>query len=101
MLDSLKDWLHENRPVEFKNAVKTGHTGSGSPIKQRKADLKALGAFRLIQKYGKWFKASVVISNETEGNFISHQESAWTRATTRAAKIIKGPTHKILRPANS
>ena len=100
MLDSLKDWLKNNRPVEFKNAVKTGHTGSGSPINQRKADLKALGAFRLVQKYGDWFKAADAIFNETEGEFIAHADSAWTRAKTRAAKIIEGPTLGIMRESN-
>ena len=95
MIKSFKDWLIDNRPLHIK-PIKDGKVGAGSPQRQMRSDLKALGAFRLLRKHGTWLKAYNASFDDAKKELLAHSPSAWTRAKQRAASLIGRPFYSFV-----
>jgi len=96
MIRSFKDWLNDNRPSHIK-PIKDSKVGAGSPQRRMRADLKALGAFRLMRKHGTWLKAhNASFDDVTKKGLLAYSPSAWTRAKQRAASLIRRPFYSFV-----
>lgn len=84
------DWVTGRRPP---NIDTIEERGGGSGLKSLRADLKALGAYRLLKKMN-WNEASDYTENKFRVHFYDNQ-SAWIRAKKEAENEIKLLSSKI------
>jgi hypothetical protein len=80
ILQSMGAWLKKYRPDKHRQRTHQ-KTGSGSRIKQLRADLKALGALRLLKIY-RWDEIP------EEEMVLYKSPSGWDEARNRAEKLI-------------
>jgi hypothetical protein len=85
LVEMFKEWLklRKTKPGE-----KTEHLGAGAPVKLMRADLCAIGFWRLVRS-GLRRQHSINLTCEVSGrNLFSANPSSWTRAMKRAKKLI-------------
>jgi hypothetical protein len=80
-LADLAAWLKEHRPKAFPSRV-TRPTGAASYLRQLEADLKALGALRLLHFYKRWENIPTEAS-------IYYSQAGWMKAQRRAETRLK------------
>ena len=83
---AIQQWLRINKPTDVE--IHRMEKGAGSTVRQRKAALHALGAWRLLKQ----FKLSWSHASDLTGSRLSRplygDQSAWIRAGKKAEKII-------------
>ena len=97
------EWLRENRPPDVKIFERRG---AGNFLREWAADLKALGALRLLKKM-KWYDA-FTLTHEVLGKerargggrkrvaLYTNREEVWIKAAKRAEKIIAALSHPYI-----
>jgi hypothetical protein len=94
MLQAFAAWLKESRPKHIKATTKAT-VGAGSRRRQIRADLKALGAFRLLREYGACHRAYNATYDAVGDKFLRSHDSAWSRAKRRAEHVMRRPYDHI------
>ncbi len=91
LLERFAAWLSENRPPE----IRIGNDkGAGNFIRKRRADLKALGAWRLLKwssgKTEGWIQAFLISSDsgKSKGLYSNHPKP-WKEAAKHARSILR------------
>ena len=79
-------WLREKGPDRRARIKVRTERGKGSLTAQLKVDLKALGAWRLLQRMH--WQDALTYSEEVTGRRLFGDQPAWIRAGKRAGKVI-------------
>ena len=78
-------WLDKNDPKQ----VRARETrGAGAPVRQCRKELKALGAWRLLQEMDSSLAWELTTHRLGEGGLFSNEPAAWSRARATAARIL-------------
>jgi hypothetical protein len=83
LIEEFKAWLRENRK---KQAAQYGPGRGARPFEKERADLKALGALRLLQHYGSAPAAKT--AGQNLGGVCFSTEKSWSEAKRRALRTL-------------
>ena len=83
LIRNFKDWLTAFRPKGI--AIVDRKNGAGAPVRQLRARLKALGAWRLLRRMD-WADAYAL----TEGRLFGNNQSTWKAAKDATDQLLKG-----------
>jgi hypothetical protein len=93
LLSEFANWLVVNRKNLSGVQVSEGR-GAGASVRQLKNKLKALGALRLMRKFG-WREAGEVSAkHRRNGERLYREQSAWIRARREAIKFLAQMSRK-------
>lgn len=88
LVDDFKRWLTAARESKIKAETMFPQKGAGAPVRQCRADLNALGAFRL-RKILSWKNAVSHVSVARPGKDLYSSEAHWSEAVKRARERIE------------
>ena len=84
MIAAFREWLKKNRPED--RQPQSTRTGAASLPRQLRAELKALGAWRLLQVMH-WSKAETA-TMDSEGKPLFADQKGWIRARAVAERVF-------------
>ena len=86
ILRRFEEWLTKRRPKEVRKRDRT--RGAGAPVRKSRAELKALGAWRLLQKMDSGDAFEVTKDWLKKNGLFSNEPAAWSRPRATAARIL-------------
>ena len=86
ILRRFEEWLTKRRPKEVRKRDRT--RGAGAPVRKSRAELKALGAWRLLQKMDSGDAWEATKERLKKRGLYSDEPAAWSRARATAERLL-------------